>query len=107
MLFRSNRKYILDRQAHPALKAISDFVGRLGISMSDLGMTVKAADPDDGEQSGGMLKLDEKTKETLSDFNNRMQLAMDGARQMLAAADKATKEDPVLIAHQAREGTKK
>ncbi|CAM8626532.1 hypothetical protein MCEMSHM24_02681 [Comamonadaceae bacterium] len=104
---QGNRKYILDRQAHPALKAISDFVGRLGISMSDLGMTVKAADPDDGEQSGGMLKLDEKTKETLSDFNQRMQLAMDGARQMLAAADKATKEDPVLIAHQAREGTKK
>jgi hypothetical protein len=97
------RKYIYDRQAHPALKAISDFVSRLGLSMGDLGMTVRAADPEEDEQHG-VLKLDDKTRETLSDFNTRMLAVMGGARDMLAAADKATKADPVLVAHEAREG---
>lgn len=100
------RKYIYDRQAHPALKAISDFVSRLGLSMGDLGMTVRAADPEEEEQHG-VLKLDDKTRETLSDFNTRMLAVMGGARDMLAAADKATKAtkaDPVLVAHEAREG---
>jgi hypothetical protein len=97
------RKYIYDRQAHPALKAISDFVSRLGLSMNDLGMTVRAADPEE-EDAGGVLQLDDKTRETLTDFNARMLGVMDGARAMLAAANKATKEDPVLVAHEAREG---
>jgi hypothetical protein len=97
------RQYIYDRQAHPALKAITDFVSRLGLSMNDLGMTVRAADPED-EGAGGVLKLDAKTQETLSDFNTRMLGVMSGARDMLAAASKATREDPVLVAHEAREG---
>lgn len=97
------RKYIYDRQAHPALKAITDFVSRLGLSMNDLGMTVRAADPQE-ENAGGVLKLDAKTQETLSDFNIRMLGVMGGARDMLAAAQKATREDPVLVEHQAREG---
>jgi hypothetical protein len=97
------RKYIYDRQAHPALKAITDLVSRLGLSMTDLGMTVRASDPDEAE-TPGVLKLDDKTRETLDDFNTRMLGAMAGARDMLAAAQKATKEDPVLVAHEAREG---
>lgn len=97
------RKYIYDYQSHPALKAISDFVSRLGLSMGDLGMTVRAADPEEDEQQG-VLKLDDKTRETLSDFNTRMMTVMAGAKDMLAAAQKATREDPVLVAHEAREG---
>lgn len=97
------RTYVYDRQAHPALKAVTDLVSRLGLSMGDLGMTMRAADPDEAD-APGVLKLDEKTRETLSDFNARMQVAMAGARDMLAAAGKATREDPVLVAHQAREG---
>lgn len=97
------RKYIYDHQAHPALKAISDFVSRLGLSMGDLGMTVRAADPDESD-AAGVLKLDAKTQETLSDFNARMLTVMSGARDMLARADKTTREDQVLVAHEAREG---
>jgi hypothetical protein len=97
------RQYIYDRQAHPALKAISDFVSRLGLSMNDLGMTVRAAEPEETD-AGGVLKLDDKTRETLIDFQSRMLGVMDGARAMLANADKATREDPVLVAHEAREG---
>lgn len=97
------RKYVYDRQAHPALKAITDLVSRLGLSMSDLGMTVRAADPEE-EGAGGVLKLDDSTAETLQNFGARMLGVMDGARAMLAAAEKKTREDPVLVAHEAREG---
>lgn len=99
------RLYIMDRQAHPALKAITDFVGKLGLSMNDLGMTVRTAEPED-EGAGGILKLDDKTQETLSAFNDRMQLAMEGAKGMLQRANEATAKDPVLVAHQQREGKK-
>ena len=37
---------------------------------------------------------------------NRMQLAMDGARGMLQRSNEATKNDPVYVEHQAREGKK-
>lgn len=99
------RQYIMDRQAHPALKAITDFVGKLGLSMNDLGMTVRTAEPED-DGAGGLLSLDDDTKETLTAFGNRMQLAMDGARGMLQRSNEATKNDPVYVEHQAREGKK-
>ena len=100
---QGKRQNIYDLHAHPGLKAISDLVSRLGLSMTDLGMTVRAADPDEGD-AGGTLKLDEKTKDTLEDFNVRMLDVMTGARDMLARAAAATKADPVLVAHEAREG---
>lgn len=94
---------IYDRQTHPALKAITDFVTRLGLSMNDLGMTVRAADPEE-DVSTGVLKLDAKTQETLSDFSTRMASVMAGAREMVKDAAAATAKDPVLIEHEAREG---
>jgi hypothetical protein len=97
------RQYVMDRQAHPAIKAISELVSRLGLSMTDLGMTVRAADPEEGD-AGGKLQLDQGTKQTLEDFNRRMVDAMNDARTLLANAEKKTREDPVLVAHEAREG---
>lgn len=97
------RVYIYDHQSHPALKAIADFVSRLGLSMNDLGMTVRAADPEE-EDAGGVLKMDAKTKETLDDFGSRMLGVMTGARELIKRAAETTAKDPVLIAHEAREG---
>jgi hypothetical protein len=97
------RQYVMDRQAHPAIKAISELVSRLGLSMTDLGMTVRAADPEEAD-AGGKLQLDTASKQTLEDFNRRMVDAMSGARQLLANAERKTREDPVLVAHEAREG---
>ncbi|WP_367846476.1 hypothetical protein [Rhodoferax sp. WC2427] len=97
------RRNVYELSAHPALKSITDFVNRLGLSMNDLGMTARTADPED-EKGGGVLKLDAETQETLQGFGKRMELAMGTAREMLARAHKTTQEDPVLVAHEAREG---
>ena len=95
---------VYDYHTHPALKSISDFVSRLGLSMGDLGMTVRSADPDDEDTAGGVLKLDARTQETLNDFGQRMLGVMGNAREMVERANKATAADPVLVAHEAREG---
>lgn len=97
------RQYIYNYTANPAFKPLTELISRLGLSMTDLGMTVRAAEAEE-EAEHGTLKLDNKTQETLSAFNERMALAMNGARDMLKRAAKATEEDPVLVAHEAREG---
>lgn len=89
--------------SHPALKPIADLVSRLGLSTSDLAMTVRSADPEEAD-AGGRLVVDEDTKETLDGFGQRMLLAMENARGMLQRSAARTEADPVLVAHQAAEG---
>lgn len=94
---------IYEISAHPALKPITDFISRLGLSMTDLGMTVRAADPEP-EGGAGRLGVAEDSKEQLADFGQRMLGVMANAKNLLAQAHHATQNDPVLVAHQAQEG---
>ncbi|MBL8386991.1 MAG: hypothetical protein JNK17_02020 [Hydrogenophaga sp.] len=98
---QGKRQYIMNRQANPAIKAVTELVTRLGLSMSDLGMTVRAAD---AEEAGfqGRLKDDEDTRESLAEFGRRMALATEQARDQIAAAQKRKAADPVLVEFQAR-----
>lgn len=97
------RQYIYELQAHPALKVITEFVSRLGLSMTDLGMTVRAADLE-AESLPGRLSMDAQTQEALSSFGERMAATMAAARDMLAKSAQLTRDDPVLVAHEANEG---
>ena len=91
--------------SNPAFKPLTELISRLGLSMNDLGMTVRANDDED-EKGMGLLKLDEKDKETLSAFGQRMLQATENARGLIEQAQRATKADPVLVEHQARGGDK-
>lgn len=98
-----NKHQIYDYASNPAFKPIADLVTRLGLSTSDLGMTVKAADAEE-DANAGRLSLDQGSQEALSDFSRRMVETMNGARDMLQQAHRATLADPVLVEHEAREG---
>lgn len=98
-----SKRYIYNYTSNPAFKPLTELITRLGLSMSDLGMTVKAAE-DDEDKNLGRLKLDEDAKETLSAFGQRMVQATENARALIQQANKATKADPVLVEHQARGG---
>ncbi len=100
-----SKRYIYNYTSNPAFKPLTELISRLGLSMNDLGMTVKAAE-DDEERGRGLLKLDNDSRETLSAFGQRMLQAVDGAKALIATAKKATQEDPVLLEHQARGGDK-
>ena len=97
-----SKAYIYDYQSNPAFKPIADLVSRLGLSMSDLGMSVRGVEAEE-ERGLGILKLDESTKETLQDFGQRMLLASKNAADLIAMSQAATKADPVYIEHQAQD----
>jgi hypothetical protein len=97
------KAYIYDYTSNPAFKPISDLVSRLGLSMSDLGMSVRNVEADE-EKGIGVLKLDASTKETLEGFGVRMLEASKNAHDLIAASQAATRADPVFIEHQARGG---
>lgn len=93
--------YIYDHQSNPAFRPIADLVSRLGLSTSDLGLTVRAAE-DKEEEGLGMLKLDEASKETLQAFGDRMAAATELMGDKLQRAQQHMRADPVLIEHQAQ-----
>jgi len=96
---------VMEYMANPAFKPIADLVTRLGLSLSDLGMTVKAAD-DDGAELRGRLGGVNATPETLDRFADRMAAAMEKVPGLLANAALAAAQDPVLLEHEATTGTR-
>lgn len=97
------KAYIYDYTSNPAFKPISDLISRLGLSMNDLGMSVRNVEADE-EKSLGVLKLDQSSKETLEGFGQRMLEASKNASDLIAKSQAATRSDPVFIEHQARGG---
>jgi hypothetical protein len=98
---QGERQYIMNRQSNPAIKAVTELVSRLGLSMNDLGMTVRAADAED-DVFKGRLKDDEDPRESLAAFGARMLDATQRAREQIEAAQKRKAADPVLVEFQAR-----
>jgi len=96
---------VMEYMANPAFKPIADLVTRLGLSLSDLGMTVKAAD-DEENLLGGRLGVGHAPSEALASFADRMAAALEKVPGLLAASAAAAAKDPVLIAHEAATGTK-
>lgn len=95
-----SKGYIYEYQANPAFKPITDLISRLGLSMNDLGLTVKAID-EENPAGIGALQLDAKAKESLEDFGKRMTGAMLQMKDKLGRADARMRVDPVLIEHEA------
>ena len=96
------KAYIYDYSSNPAFKPIADLVSRLGLSMADLGMSVRQVEADD-EKGLGTLRLDDKTKETLEGFGVRMVEASKNAALLIANAQANKRNDPVYIEHATRE----
>lgn len=95
--------YIYDYQANPAFKPIADLVTRLGLSLSDLGMTIKAQE-DEEAQLRGRLGGGEKQPEVVGAFADRMLAAMGKLPALIEAAKQQAAQDPVLLEHQAQSG---
>lgn len=98
---------VLEYAAHPAFKPIADLVTRLGLSLSDLGMTVKAQE-DEGQQLAGRLGEGSgaAAPEVVGEFADRMARVLEKLPDVMAQARAAADQDPVLLAHEARTGTK-
>jgi len=94
---------VMEYMANPAFKPIADLVTRLGLSLADLGMTVKAAADEESELRGRLAGAAVAT-EALQDFSARMAATMEKLPGMLKAAREDAEKDPVLLEHQAATG---
>lgn len=95
---------IMEYMANPVFKPIADLITRLGLSLGDLGMTVKAADEDD-DALKGRLGVGHAVGEELNAFSQRMLGVMDKLGDVVAASRAAAAQDPTLIEHEAATGT--
>lgn len=94
--------HVYEYASNPAFKPIADLISRMGLSMTDLGMSVRAVEADE-EQAMGVLRLDGAAKESLEAFGTRMVEASKNAAILIAQSQAATKADPVYIEHHTRE----
>ena len=94
---------IYDYHSNPAFKPITDMISRLGLSMSDLGLTYQADDEQD-PAGQGFLQVGAGKREQLEDFGKRAQQALEGVREKLGRAQSSMRADPVLIEHEASGG---
>jgi hypothetical protein len=98
-------RYVYDYQANPAFKPIADLVTRLGLSLSDLGMTVQAADEEQNALRGRLPAQQAATGDTLEAFAQRTAAALENLGGTIKAARAAAEQDPVLVEHMAQTGT--
>jgi hypothetical protein len=93
---------VYEISANPLLKPLMDLIGRLGLSMSEQGLTVKASEEDDPAGIGMLQANGGSSKESLADFSRRSSDAMLGLREKLGRAQARMRSDPVLIEHEAQ-----
>lgn len=99
--------YVYDYAAHPAFKPVADLVTRLGLSLSDLGMTIKAQDDEQSELRGRLGEQgQERAAEAMEAFSDRMASVFEKLPALMQAAGAAAAQDPVLLAHEAATGIK-
>lgn len=98
-----NQHVVYEYAANPAFKPIADLVTRLGLSLADLGMTVKAADDEDAELKG-RLAPGTQAAEAMQAFGERMTAALEKLPGTLRDARSQSEKDPVLLEHQAQTG---
>ena len=96
-------RYLYEVQSNPVFKPIADLVTRLGLSLSDLGMTIKAQE-DEESALRGQLGSEAKPLEQLADFSQRMASVLDRMPDVIARARASAEKDPVLLEHQQQTG---
>jgi hypothetical protein len=96
------RQTVYEIAANPLLKPLMDLINRLGLSMGEQGLTVKAREEDDPAGIGALSMPGGSSKEALEDFSRRAALAMQGVKEQLGRAQARMRSDPVLIEHEAQ-----
>lgn len=97
------RQTVYEYAANPAFKPIADLISRLGLSLTDLGMTQQAGD-DEQAALRGRLGGAAAATEQLGNYADRMASAMEKLGDVMKGAQADAAKDPVLLEHQAATG---
>lgn len=93
---------VTQQEINQLLRVIPDWISRIGLSLSDLGMTPKVID--DGDAAMGRLKDEEDRREALADFARQNAASLDALKGMLLRAQEKKGRDPVLIEYNQQNG---
>lgn len=87
---------------HPMLKRIGEWVAKIGLSLSDMGMTPKAKEA--SEDAVGYLAGQAQRQESQLEYQKRSTLALEDLSNLIARSRESTARDPVLVEHQQQAG---
>lgn len=93
---------ITELKEHPMLKRIGEWVARIGLSLSDMGMTPKAKE--DAEDTTGFLAGQKQRQESQLEYQQRQTLAIESLADLIHRSRENAARDPVLIEHQQQVG---
>ena len=96
------RRIVNDMQAHPLFRPLGELLTRTGLSLSDMGMSQKVIDVEDGEM--GRLTSDKAGQESMLEFQRNNAKSIEALRDLVVASQARTRQDPVLIEHLAESG---
>lgn len=88
---------IKDLEAHPLFRPLGELISRVGLSLTDLGMTPRVIE--DGEEEMGRLSSRQQSREALEQFSRQTAESMSALRDLVSRAAARRDADPVLIEH--------
>jgi hypothetical protein len=84
---------INDISAHPLFKPLGELLSRLNLTLSDMGMTTKVIENEDGQQG----HLTPPAADDLSEFKRAQMSALENLASKLERGRSKTSQDPVLL----------
>lgn len=96
------RRIIKDVQAHPLFRPLGELLSKTGLSLADMGMTMKAID--DEETELGQLSHERADQQNMEDYRARQVAALEAVAAMVSRAGDKTKHDPILIEYEQEGG---
>lgn len=96
------RKIIHDLEAHPLLRALSEFISRANLNMADMGMTGRVIEEEGAAL--GRLQHEHEDREASAEFRAKVGRTMEALAPLLERAQARKNLDPVLIEHRQQGG---
>lgn len=97
-----NSVVVTQQEINQLVRVIPDWISRMGLSLSDLGMSPKTVQ--DEKEAMGRLAGEQANQESLLEFESRKVKALEDLRGMLERSKLRREADPVLIEYRQQNG---
>ena len=88
--------------AHPLFKPLGELLSKTGLSLADMGMTMKAIEDEENEL--GKLSHERADQQNMEAYRERQVAALEAVAAMVSRAGDKTKRDPILIEYEQEGG---
>ena len=93
---------IMEISSHPLFKPLGELISRVGLSLSDMGITQRTMDAHDNDGELGQLKAPERPP--ADDYRERQTKALENLVGLVERSQAKTATDPILIEYNEQQG---